>query len=124
MAWEVEASALSPTVEGPAKLPGVPIRSNRVLRSRSLWLFQLEDEHVVMLSVEVKIDPPQRSFILLSSIVQEVQIIIGLFEVGLVLVNGLLASLGQRSPKPFYLCLKRVLLAFGVLLGLNHRRTC
>ena len=95
------------------------VKPNRVLGSRSLRLFQLEDELVVMLGVEDRIEPPQRSFILLSGIVQEVQIIVGFFKAGPILLNDLLESLGQKSPKPFHLCLKMVPLTFSVLLGLN-----
>ena len=82
----------------------------------------LKYEVVVVLDIEVGVNLPQRSLVLLRSVVQDFQILWRLFEVGLILLDGFLKSLNQRGIKPFHLCLELILLKLGLCQDRHRAR--
>ena len=77
------------------------LEPNRILRSGGLWL--PKDEAVIIVSVEARINPPYGLLVLCDSIPHQLEVIVGVLEVGFVLVDGFLASLGNLHSYPSHL---------------------
>ena len=72
-----------------------------ILRSRGLWL--VEDEVIIIVTVEVGIDLLHCNLILSNNIPHQLEVVVRVFEIGFILLDGFLVSLCHFCPYPDHL---------------------